>query len=144
MSDLDADLYGDLYGIDDNEFAVPTTEQPEQQSTKDSPEQPEQPEEEQRTTANSIPSQEPPPATTSAKPSTPASQLEETKFQPASAPQAINTIPSYMSPPTQQIPTYEERQPTDLHSPPARRDVGYQGVAGVDRPVRPSEMKEEG
>ncbi|KAI0352496.1 hypothetical protein OH77DRAFT_1497955 [Trametes cingulata] len=143
MSDLDADLYGDLYGNDENEFAVPTTEQPEQPPAKESSEQAK---EEQQAPQPREPSQEPSQATTTAKPSS-VPQSEDTRTPPSQSnqPSDANAIPSYMSPPTQQIPTYEERQPTDLREPPPPRvDPGYQGVPGVDRPVRPSEMKEEG
>ncbi|KAI0333423.1 hypothetical protein GY45DRAFT_1389943 [Cubamyces sp. BRFM 1775] len=143
MSDLDADLYGDLYGNDDNEFAVPTSEPSEQPSAKESSEPTR---EEPQVAVKSEPVQDPYPATSSVKPSTSISQYEDVKPSPIPTVHSpvTNTIPSYSSPPTQQIPTYEERQPTDLRQPPPRHDAGYQGVPGVDRPVRPSEMKEEG
>ncbi|KAI0666129.1 hypothetical protein C8Q78DRAFT_984939 [Trametes maxima] len=143
MSDLDADLYGDLYGNDENEFAVPTTDLPENPPAKESPPQVK---EEQVTAKREIPD-EPLLATSASKPSYSEPQQEDVKPQvaPANQSQAASSIPSYMSSDAQQIPTYEERQPTDLREPaPPRHDGGYQGVAGVDRPVRPSEMKEEG
>lgn len=44
---------------------------------------------------------------------------------------------------TQQIPTYQERQTPEYRDPSAARgDGGYGGA--LNRPVRPSEMKEEG
>ncbi|KAI0771700.1 hypothetical protein BD413DRAFT_475692 [Trametes elegans] len=142
MSDLDADLYGDLYGNDENEFAVPTTEQPEQSPVKQ--EAPEQTTEEPLASKRE-PSQEPLLATSNVKPPTTTTSEDVKPLQAQAQSHDSNSIPSYMSPPTQQIPIYEERQPTDLREPPPpRHDAGYQGVPGVDRPVRPSEMKEEG
>lgn len=129
----------DLYGNDENEFAVPTTELPEQPSAKETQEHFK--EEEQGSILESF--QEPLPSVTTTK-------LEQEDVKPyAALPSAApptSTIPSYMSSPdVQQIPTYEERQPSDLREPPPPRlDAGYPGVPGVDRPVRPSEMKEEG
>ena len=140
---IDTDSCVDLYGNDDNEFVVPTSEPSEQPSAKESPEQAR---DEPQTAAKSEPAQDSYPATSSVKPSTSTSQFEDVKPSPIPTVHSpvTNTIPSYSSPPTQQIPTYEERQPTDLRQPPPRHDAGYQGVPGVDRPVRPSEMKEEG
>lgn len=62
---------------------------------------------------------------------------------------ATSSIPSYSSPPTHQIPTYEERQTAEFAGPSdAGHDGGFEGDyedgADGDRPVRPSEMKEEG
>ncbi|CDO76349.1 hypothetical protein BN946_scf185011.g13 [Trametes cinnabarina] len=146
MSDLDADLYGDLYGNDDNEFAVPTTDQREQPPAKESPEQPEEEAQPQLKREHSNEPQVVKSATPTDKTPTAPAQSEETQYQPVQShiSSTPSSIPSYTSPPAQQIPTYEERQPTDLQEPPPRRDVAYQGVPGVDRPVRPSEMKEEG
>jgi hypothetical protein len=47
---------------------------------------------------------------------------------------------SYDEPTTQQIPTYQERQEPEYHDPSAQ----LEGSFGMNRPVRPSEMKEEG
>ncbi|KAI0773574.1 hypothetical protein C8Q74DRAFT_767144 [Fomes fomentarius] len=128
MSDLDADLYGDLYGNDENEYAVPT-EQAEAPSVKAEP--PESVKEEPKPSIK----QEPQPI------STVVSSYEDYKSHSPTS--STNAIPSYTSPPTQQIPTYQERQP-DYREPAPPRHDSYQGAPGVDRPVRPSEMKEEG
>ncbi|KAH9853288.1 hypothetical protein C2E23DRAFT_884889 [Lenzites betulinus] len=143
MSDLDADLYGDLYGNDENEFAVPTTELPEEPPVKTSPVPVKQ---EEHIAPKEESHSETAPLAASA-PTSSAPEYEDVKsytIQTSTSP-ATSSIPSYTSPPAQQIPTYEERQPTDLREPPPpRHDAVYQGVPGVDRPVRPSEMKEEG
>ncbi|KZT13244.1 uncharacterized protein LAESUDRAFT_640017 [Laetiporus sulphureus 93-53] len=133
MSDLDADLYSDLYGNDESEFAVPTT-QTEQNTRLESQGQPEekliQQTKEEPAHVAKLATPTPPPET---KPQQSATQLAPT----------LAAIPSYTSPPTQQIPTYQERQtPEYREPPPARQD--YHGGGDVDRPVRPSEMKEEG
>ncbi|KAI0820718.1 hypothetical protein BC628DRAFT_833993 [Trametes gibbosa] len=143
MSDLDADLYGDLYGNDENEFAVPTTELPEEQPVKVIPEQTKQ---EGHIVSKEEPHTEPISSTISAHtPSAPEYEDVKPHTIQTNTPPPTSSIPSYTSPPAQQIPTYEERQPTDLRElPPPRHDAVYQGVPGVDRPVRPSEMKEEG
>ncbi|KAH9950113.1 hypothetical protein B0H21DRAFT_687434 [Amylocystis lapponica] len=136
MSDLDADLYGDLYGNDENEFAVPT--EPADNLVKPEPLEP--PQDEAPVAVNAEPSPQtthPPLPPSSAESST--SRIQ-TSTQLSSTPA---TIPSYTSPPTQQIPTYQERQTPEYREPPqARQDGSYQPP--LDRPVRPSEMKEEG
>ncbi|KAI0915550.1 hypothetical protein AcV5_003737 [Taiwanofungus camphoratus] len=132
MSDLDADLYGDLYGNDESEFAVPT----------------EQPEEYVKTESQdpSLHQEEPQPVKTET-PSTPAklppsnTPVDTAQHLPSQGSNAPATIPSYTSPPTQQIPTYQERQTPEYREPPPPRQDGHYPV---DRPVRPSEMKEEG
>ncbi|TCD68165.1 hypothetical protein EIP91_011443 [Steccherinum ochraceum] len=143
MSDLDADLYGGkfyLYGNDEPEFAVPTG-QAEDPAVKSEPEKHETVKKE--TTPPPQPSA-PAAASSSADSSKPSLQVS-VKQEPE--PHTINAIspqsqvPVYTSPTTQQIPTYQERQDNDYSEmAPQRSDTGYPS----DRPVRPSEMKEEG
>ncbi|KAI0751816.1 hypothetical protein C8Q80DRAFT_1218419 [Daedaleopsis nitida] len=125
MSDLDAD-FADLYGNDESEFAVPTAQ------TEPPPPRAEQPavKEEPKPSIQ----QEPQPIATV------ISSYEDRTSNPP--PSATNAIPSYTSS-AQQIPTYQERQPDYREPAPPRHDT-YQGAPGADRPVRPSEMKEEG
>ena len=157
MSDLDTDLYGgmsnihvllrvltnpisfvDLYGNDDNEFAVPTESQ-EDVVSKAEPE--EAPVTEKAAPPPSKPAE---PATPEPKISTPATQ-HAIKHEPSPpAENSTSSIPSYTSPPTQQIPTYQERQDTDYSQMSNMPDGAFQGAINADRPVRPSEMKEEG
>ncbi|THH02204.1 hypothetical protein EW026_g605 [Hermanssonia centrifuga] len=113
MSDLDADLYGDLYGNDDPEFALPT-------------EQPEAPPK----TSSTPPKPEP-----SASPVDNISQQIPTSNGMGS--------PTYGMGQTQQIPTYQDRETPEYREvPQPAAGAGYQGA--INRPVRPSEMKEEG
>lgn len=123
----------DLYANDESEFVVPT-EQPEPSPVKTEPTVKEE--------TKPIPAkQEPQPIPTLSSISSPP---EDHKPLPsATNGSAASAIPSYSSPPTQHIPTYQERQPDYREPAPPRHDT-YQGAPGVDRPVRPSEMKEEG
>lgn len=138
MAELDTDLYGgqsplylsplfgftdtakDLYGADDNDFAS-ATETAQDLSKLDSQEPGD--------------SEEPlsPP-----KPTEPASKppLKSEPVQQSSA--ALKLEPS--PPPPQQIPTYQQQTP-DYNEVPTPRPDDYQNM---NRPVRPSEMKEEG
>ncbi|KAJ3475929.1 hypothetical protein NLI96_g11507 [Meripilus lineatus] len=151
MSDLDADLYGgtiqfkfplkfivnhkfvDLYGNDESEFAVPTDSNDDKAHTEtaESPKSEESPSKPLPTTSQ----------VTAVKPSssTAASETPATQSIPTSTSPPL----SKPSPPlTQQIPTYQERQDTDYSQIPSRTDTNYS--VPQDRPVRPSEMKEEG
>ncbi|KAF7331028.1 RNA-binding domain-containing protein [Mycena venus] len=122
MSDLDADLYGDLYGNDDPDFAEPATDNVEATS------QPE-PAAKPAAKAEPAPAAVPPAATDSTQQKSPPG--------PASGAQSI---PSYM-PVTQQIPTYEQPQPYESRSGASGE---YQNISVSERSVRPSEMKDEG
>ncbi|EJF60047.1 hypothetical protein DICSQDRAFT_137901 [Dichomitus squalens LYAD-421 SS1] len=131
MSDLDADLYGDLYANDENEFAVPLQDP----NSHGKAEAHEPPKEEKNPPVKQEVTQSPKPAI--------APPREDVKPQVSSSDDSgTSAIPSYTSP-TQQIPTYQERQ-LDYSEPAPPRHDSYQGAPGVDRPVRPSEMKEEG
>lgn len=150
MSDLDADLYGgklcfyrlfcrenlmskclslDLYETDfadapqDDKSAIQTPAEPKQESQ-----------------AASIPK---PAETTTTKAPT---SIDTSTVQSYSAPSSAQTpIAPAISPPTQQIPTYEEPQASDYRElPPPRNDGGYQNISVAERSVRPSEMKDEG
>ncbi|CAL1701881.1 unnamed protein product [Somion occarium] len=140
MSELDADLYGDLYGNDESEFAVPT-EHVDEHAKK----------EEDR---SEVPKQEsPPPSTYTAIDTLSEDRKPSIADSIANQPQPIPAASSAMAPTsytsqqaTQQIPTYQERQEPEYSSEVAamtsRPPSGYAGQ--LDRPVRPSEMKEEG
>ena len=154
MSDLDADLYGgkssfldpppssltlvlfaDLYGNDESEFAVPT--EPEE-ADKSDPVENEELEEEVSLPQQAAPAHSSAAPTETSKPAQPAPIAQDTApLSPsASTTPAQSQVPVYTSPTTQQIPTYQERQ--DDYA-----DMGASRPA-QDRPVRPSEMKEEG
>lgn len=129
-------LCPDLYGNDENEYAVPT-EHPEEAGQPRSQEQLRAAEEPIKQ-IKSVSEPTPPAAINSVSPT-------DTKPQPipSHTDHTHSTISAYTSPPTQQIPTYQERQDSDYREvPPPRQDYSPGGSA--DRPVRPSEMKEEG
>ncbi|KAI0689102.1 hypothetical protein BC835DRAFT_1370485 [Cytidiella melzeri] len=134
MSDLDADLYGDLYGNDEAEY----TEEPETPSNAAS--EPAAPAKEPAQLVKVATA--PKPTTTSPpKPEQPESAHVEEEVHDM---QSLNTAQehaSYDEFATQQIPTYQERQEPEYHDLSAQR-LG--GDFGMNRPVRPSEMKEEG
>ncbi|KAJ7031149.1 hypothetical protein C8F04DRAFT_1263186 [Mycena alexandri] len=124
MADLDADLYGDLYGNDEPEFA----EQAEEGATTETTSQPE-------TSANPATKAAPTPST-----STPAAiDTSQQKSGPAS----VGTPIAPFMPVTQQIPTYEQPQPSEYRGAGASGDA-YQNISASERSVRPSEMKDEG
>ena len=130
----------DLYGNDESEYAVPTDQG-------DSAQEPQE-------QALSAPKKESPPpakALSSPKPavnvpSTPPKQeasLSPTESTSQQISASNGATSSYSVAQTQQIPTYQERDINDYH------EQGHQGGAGnfpgaSPRPVRPSEMKEEG
>ncbi|PPQ88878.1 hypothetical protein CVT25_009113 [Psilocybe cyanescens] len=126
MSDLDADLYGDLYGNDegDNEQL---------QEELDTPAEP---------AAEVVVKTEVPEV--SSKPVTEKPHANGTQSQ---AP-TTNGVPqqtTYAQQAPQQIPTYEQPLPNDYREAlTPRTDGGYQNIAGAERSVRPSEMKDEG
>ncbi|KAH8083295.1 hypothetical protein BXZ70DRAFT_578227 [Cristinia sonorae] len=137
MSDLDADLYGDLYGNDEPEFAVPT--EPAEDPVKSEPVQHDTVKKEASPTP-----QPSAPVSTGASDNLKPSRASPTPKQPATqaqAPQSQSQVPVYTSPTTQQIPTYQERQDEYSEMAPTLPDSAY---SQLDRPVRPSEMKEEG
>ncbi|KAJ7226630.1 hypothetical protein B0H12DRAFT_1148941 [Mycena haematopus] len=122
MSDLDEDLYGDLYGNDDPEVAEQAADNADAQS------QPE-PAAKPVVKAEPIPSTIPPAASDIA-----SQQKSHTGPTNTQAP-----IPAYM-PVTQQIPTYEQPQPYESRGSASE----YQNMSASERSVRPSEMKDEG
>ncbi|KAJ7755183.1 hypothetical protein B0H16DRAFT_1722393 [Mycena metata] len=124
MADLDADLYGDLYGNDEPEFAEQAGEEGATTETTSQPE----------TSAKPAPKAAPAPSA-----STPATvDANQQKSAPANAP---TPIASFM-PVTQQIPTYEQPQPSEYRG--AGAGDAYQNLSASERSVRPSEMKDEG
>lgn len=151
MSDLDADLYGgelsghripdlslmylppDLYGNDEAEYAAPPEE----------PETPVKSEPQDLPATTRVAS--PPPSKQAAthQPSPPPKQEPEDSSAPlATAQQYASNSPdssAFNNPPTQQIPTFQDtaeyREPQQ-----SRSETGFSQT----RPVRPSEMKEEG
>ncbi|KAK0227067.1 hypothetical protein EDD85DRAFT_157608 [Armillaria nabsnona] len=124
MSDLDADLYGDLY---DTDFA---DQAPDEKATA----APEQAHQESTPTPVSRPQE-----TAPAKPSPPSIDVRTPVF---STPTVQTPIAPTILPPTQQIPTYE--QPQDDYGDSSRADGGYQNISVAERTIRPSEMKDEG
>ncbi|KAJ3719918.1 hypothetical protein C8R42DRAFT_672167 [Lentinula raphanica] len=119
MSDIDADLYGDLYETD---FADQVADEP----PAETPVQQQQPKTETPAPAKSADAAQPPSNNIT---TTPASY-------------ASSSVPASIAPPVaQQIPTYEEVK-NDYTMP---RPGGLQTLAGSEqRPVRPSEMKDDG
>ncbi|KAG6836858.1 hypothetical protein H0H93_002101 [Arthromyces matolae] len=128
MSDLDADLYGDLYGND--EFGGGDEAVADPQETK-APAEPSVPETKPVTAAVKETISTPNPAPVPTMPETNGvSQYTSPTF---SQPQMV----------TQQIPTYEQPEYTDYREaiPTAG---GYQNIQVNERSIRPSEMKDEG
>ena len=119
----------EAHGNDENEFVVPT--EPEAPAVKA------ETQDYVKEEPKPIVKQEPQPIPTS------TSSEDYKPYSPRPSETATSAIPSYTSPPTQQIPIYQERQP-DYREPAPPRHDSYQGAPGADRPVRPSEMKEEG
>ncbi|KAI0254192.1 hypothetical protein BJV78DRAFT_1152360 [Lactifluus subvellereus] len=134
MSELDADLYGDLYGADDLGLDPTTkTAHTEPQGNSLPPQN-----------HSSVPTAEPQVKTEVAAPSR-ATALASPPAPIASWSEPTSATGQYKaSPPTvnipQQIPTYQESNNDDRG--PARGT--YHAVAVEERSVRPSEMKDEG
>ncbi|KAF8173796.1 hypothetical protein K438DRAFT_1980672 [Mycena galopus ATCC 62051] len=120
MSDLDEDLYGDLYGNDDPELTEQAADNAEAASAPEPAAKP-------AVKAEPVPATIPPAAS-------------EQKPQPIPT-TAQAPIPAYM-PVTQQIPTYEQPQPYESRGAGASGE--YQNMSASERSVRPSEMKDEG
>ena len=155
MSDLDADLYGgtcspsfevqqplsekiDLYGNDDSEYAAPPdhASAPEKSEPQESP---------------IVTKAESPPPTKAAVAAQPISTPPKPEPEPSLSPVDQTSIQTYSTTdnsgfanqPTQQIPTYQDNDSSEYREPPPNRaDQSYPGA--LNRPVRPSEMKEEG
>jgi RNA-binding protein Musashi len=143
MSDLDADLYGDLYGNDETDFAGGEVGNEE----KDNDSKP-------NATVTATPSSSIAPVS-AAQAAKPASGLPQTTSE--SAVLTTSPIPSFTSsmPTTnqplstagssvapQKIPTYE--QSSDYASPLEQSQANFQAAQNPERSVRPSEMKDEG
>lgn len=124
----------DLYAAEENEYAVPIHDPEHQVKTENH--------EPIKEEAKPVVKQEPAQPTQSKPPA--SSPPEDVKSHMSPSDQSgASAIPSYTSPPTQQIATYEDRTNEYREAATPRHD-SYQGALGVDRPVRPSEMKEEG
>ncbi|KAF5374303.1 hypothetical protein D9758_004583 [Tetrapyrgos nigripes] len=118
MADLDADLYGDLYETDFND----PNEKPTEDSTAVKTE-----------TSTSNPSKS---TDSSSKPVPQSIDTSSSYLVPSQTTPIAPTIPA-----TQSIPTYEEK--TEYRDMSALQ--GYSNIAmSEQRPVRPSEMKDEG
>ncbi|TEB28976.1 RNA-binding domain-containing protein [Coprinellus micaceus] len=137
MSDLDADLYGDLYGNDETDFAA---EQIGEELALD-------------TTASEPATETSTPApTTSTDLRQNGSSASETNgssysiqtVTPTPVQSVTSAIPTYSSTATQpqKIPTYEQPLPTS--APLSRPDSALQKIPVNERSIRPSEMKDEG
>ncbi|KAL4260313.1 RRM domain-containing protein [Pleurotus pulmonarius] len=128
MSDLDADLYGDLYGNDEAEFADPGSNENEVKTTAE-------PTEAATTTTQTT--------GTTSKQAQSGNDTASTAGTSAPAATQPSAIPTSASPVPQQIPTYEQPQPSDYQS--LGGDPGqYQNIPVTERSIRPSEMKDEG
>ncbi|KAI0052670.1 hypothetical protein FA95DRAFT_1252434 [Auriscalpium vulgare] len=130
-SELDSDLYGDLYAAD--EFGVAEVKVEAERE----PQQPQSPSAVSDTAVKPeslSPQLAPVPATAPAL--TPISSWDEPS---SSAPVPPHVQPS-PAPQTQQIPTYQDTAETDAREAPH----DYQGLSVQERSVRPSEMKDEG
>ncbi|EGO01431.1 hypothetical protein SERLA73DRAFT_70619 [Serpula lacrymans var. lacrymans S7.3] len=147
MSELDADLYGDLYGNDEGDFAGATdavelkAEEP-MQSLSDTPA------DIQPTSSVKVELKQTPVSTSYMKqeiPTEPIPVQHQELSAISSTPQPIPT-PSYSPQVTQQIPTYQQPQPAEyLESPmPQSADGAYPRGQLPERTIRPSEMKDEG
>ncbi|KAK7034701.1 hypothetical protein VNI00_012108 [Paramarasmius palmivorus] len=117
MSDLDADLYGDLYEhessgqVNNKEVASPAMEESKGEKPADSP---------------------PRPA---------SAQPIRTATIPTFTQPEHSSLFSTIAPPTQHIPTYEDNQDQTLTP---RAMSAFQSIPVTERSVRPSEMKDEG
>ncbi|KAF8876001.1 hypothetical protein BD779DRAFT_1475837 [Infundibulicybe gibba] len=134
MSELDADLYGDLYGNDEADF-------PETNEEKDA-----QPVAEPTTTdPRTAPASKPAETSTSKPPTAPPLETSVPASQSPTQISAPTPIAPTFVPQTQQIPTYEQPQPSEYRDMSASRSDGmYQNIPVNERTVRPSEMKDEG
>ncbi|EJD00729.1 uncharacterized protein FOMMEDRAFT_21255 [Fomitiporia mediterranea MF3/22] len=134
MSDLDTDLYGDLYG-DDNEFAVPVEESNESRM---------RPQEHEKTTTSSTAPVTSTDTTKTKSPSPPPSatrseELQIPSFANGNAPQPIQSYESFSQ-------DYSSRADHGYRTQPQHDDdvSTISSLQVVDRHVRPSEMKDEG
>ncbi|KAF8591121.1 RNA-binding domain-containing protein [Ramaria rubella] len=163
MSQLDDDLYGDLYGADDNEFAVPV--EPERHpapsveevktSIKEETSPAPAPAPPQQIHSTSPPADSKPiPVATSPSASAVSHVVAPThSIQPAVAPPVSNGTP-YSTQVAQQFSTYQhipssisdrqERLPERAEIPQVDTTGERSHINVVDRSVRPSEMKDEG
>ncbi|ETW84757.1 hypothetical protein HETIRDRAFT_103262 [Heterobasidion irregulare TC 32-1] len=162
MSDLDADLYADLYGTDDADFVADPTvkvppaheeaQEPTSQAidkTSDSaiplhsrPVKADPPEEPSSapTTPTTAPVSSAPVASSSTTLVPKPESADSTGGQPQST--AATPVPALV---TQQIPTYQEPLEDDYHaSYGGAANGGYQQISVQERSIRPSEMKDEG
>lgn len=129
----------DLYGNDDTEYAAP-------------PEQAEAPEKSEPQSPTIVKRESTPPlvkpvATAPPATSSPPKAEPEPSLSPVEqiSPQTYDAAEGsgYGDQATQQIPTYQDNESNEYREPPPNRpDQSYSGAQ--NRPVRPSEMKEEG
>lgn len=121
-------LYLDLYGNDEGDN--------------------EQPQEENETSAEQLAAEAPMKAEVPEVSLKPAAEKPHTNGTQVPTPMTANGAPqqtTYVQQAPQQIPTYEQPLQNDYREAPApRTDGGYQNIAGGERSVRPSEMKDEG
>ncbi|PPR04918.1 hypothetical protein CVT24_007162 [Panaeolus cyanescens] len=145
MSDLDADLYGDLYGNDevdldpthDDTEALHSAEQPAEESPAPSAPTPEVSSKPATTTTSTT--------TTNTTTATEKPYANGTGASSSAPANGTANQPAFNAPVLQKIPTYEQPQPSDYHSDaPSRGDGAYQHIPVTERSIRPSEMKDEG
>jgi RNA-binding protein Musashi len=148
MSELDADLYGDLYGNDEPEF--PTSAENGDQSKVEESLPSEAPPQAPVASAVKAPpqttSKQPSPVVTAAAIKTPATETYPVQtYEEYASTTNQSGPPAYAAPATQQIPTYQ--QPLSDYAPDSGQHEGvgsYDRQHSHERSVRPSEMKDEG
>ncbi|KAF9040773.1 hypothetical protein BJ165DRAFT_321739 [Panaeolus papilionaceus] len=146
MSDLDADLYGDLYGNDEVDLD-PTHDDTETLNSADqhaeelpAPKAP-TPEETTKPTTTSISMTSNTTSATTEKPYTNGNSVST----PAPVNNGTANQSTFNAPVLQKIPTYEQPQPSEYHHEmPSRTEGAYQNIPVTERSIRPSEMKDEG
>ncbi|KAG2751007.1 RNA-binding domain-containing protein [Suillus brevipes Sb2] len=148
MSELDADLYGDLYGNDEPEF--PSSAENGDQSKAEESLPSEAPPQAPVVSAVKAPpqtlSKQPSPVVPAAPIKIPATETYPVQtYEEYALANAQSGPPSYAAPATQQIPTYQ--QPQSDYAPDSGQHEGvdsYDRQHSHERSVRPSEMKDEG
>ncbi|KAG2153493.1 uncharacterized protein EDB93DRAFT_219924 [Suillus bovinus] len=147
MSELDADLYGDLYGNDESEF--PTSAENGDQSKAEESVLPEAPSQVPAASTIKAPlpqSKQPSPVVPAASIKAPITETYPVQtYEEYASTTAQSGPPAYTAPATQQIPTYQQPQSDYAADMGQHEGVGsYDRQHSHERSVRPSEMKDEG
>ncbi|KAH7881849.1 hypothetical protein F5I97DRAFT_1818105 [Phlebopus sp. FC_14] len=136
MSELDADLYGDLYGNDETEFPSPveSTHVKTEEKTAEAPIETALP-----STVKAPPLKQEQPSITPVAQPIKVEAGEPKSYQEYVAAQSGSSSTSTL----QQIPTYQQPQSSE-YSPGGSASGTYDHSQLPERSVRPSEMKDEG